>query len=164
MVVLEKLKHARDRGIRQLPMSKFGIVFLFTSWNSQFNAHVATPLPKCYVNGDPNAYMHTNNSHYVNGCEYALQITICMGQIMLNLHELTTYVSHTLWFFVVAQTLLNSGKQQRVNGSRKSESDQIKLNCPARVHIRDILVYTEYGVEGGLGLKHVKDPTQQPDQ
>lgn len=31
MVVLEKLKHARDRGIRQLPMSKFGIVFLFTS-------------------------------------------------------------------------------------------------------------------------------------
>lgn len=43
--------------------------------------------------------------------------------------------------------------------TRKTESEQVKLDCPARVHIRDILVYTEYGVEGGHGLKSVKDPT-----
>ena len=55
--------------------------------------HLETPNLMCMMlrhcqsatsNGDPNAYMHTNNSHYVNGCEYALQIAICMGQMMLN--------------------------------------------------------------------------------
>ena len=56
---------------------------------------------------------------------------------------------------------MDSGEQQRINNVRKNE--QLKMNCPAKIHIRDILVYVEFDVEGSSHDNHdlpsLKDPT-----
>lgn len=41
---------------------------------------------------------------------------------------------------------MSSGDQSRINATRKP--DQVKLGCPARIQIRDILVFTDYGLKG----------------
>ncbi|XP_067929093.1 uncharacterized protein [Watersipora subatra] len=59
------------------------------------------------------------------------------------------------------KSLVSSGEQQRINKIR--QHNQLKKDCPAKIQIRDILVYTDFGVEGCDGGEHslpsLKDPT-----
>lgn len=56
---------------------------------------------------------------------------------------------------------MTTGEQQRINNVRKS--DPVKLDCPAQVQVRDILVFSDFEVSGALNehlnLPSLKGPT-----